>query len=79
MTKAGPKGGGDQSDTAYINELLLAKTLMGGWSGGLSGLEVIYNQYVQRLQGQKEDLQSQRGKPGAIEAMSDEIMQLLPK
>ena len=54
MTKAGPKGGGDQSDTAYINELWLAKTLMGGWSGGLSGLEVIYDQYVQRLQGRSD-------------------------
>ena len=52
MTKAGPKGGGDQSDTAYINELHLAKTLMGGWVGGLSGLEEVYNSYVTKLQGQ---------------------------
>ncbi len=52
MTKAGPKGGGDQSDTAYVNELHLAKTLMGGWMGGLSGLEEVYNRYVTKLQGQ---------------------------
>ena len=32
-----------------------------------------------RLRGQKEDLQSLRGKPGAIEAMSKEILKLLPK
>ncbi len=32
-----------------------------------------------RLQGMKNDLQSLRGKPGAVEAMSQEVMNLLPK
>lgn len=32
-----------------------------------------------RLQGQKEDLQSLRGKPGAVEAMAKEIIKLIPK
>ena len=32
----------------------------------------------ERLKGQKEDLQSLRGKPGAVEAMSEEVIKLLP-
>jgi len=32
-----------------------------------------------RLKGQKEDLQSLRGKPGAVEAMTKEVLSLLPK
>ncbi len=35
-------------------------------------------QSPERLQGQKEDLQSLRGKPGAIEAMSIEVIKLIP-
>ena len=34
---------------------------------------------TERLQGQKEDLQNLRGGPGAIEALSKEILSLLPK
>ena len=75
MTKAGPKGGGDQSDTAYINELWLAKTLMGGWSGGLSGLEVIYDQYVQRLQGQNNGTTKIDQAKIAAEAMANQYLQ----
>ena len=33
----------------------------------------------ERLKGQKDDLQSLRGKPGAVEAMSEEVISLLPK
>ncbi|WP_320666617.1 glycosyl transferase [Prochlorococcus sp. MIT 1307] len=36
-------------------------------------------QSPERLKGQKEDLQNLRGKPGAVEAMSQEVIKLLPK
>jgi len=33
----------------------------------------------ERLQGQKDELQSLRGRPGAVESMSEEVLKLLPK
>ena len=49
MTKQGPKGGGSQSDTAYVNELWLAYSLLGSWSGGIAGLDVEYQKYVTKV------------------------------
>ena len=33
----------------------------------------------QRLQGQRADLQALRGQPGAVEALAEEVRQLLPR
>ena len=33
----------------------------------------------ERLQGQREDLQSLRGEPGAVSALAEEVRELLPR